>query len=109
MFLSLGSVVLNFGILIIYCLGAFFPWRFVSSLPPLAYILFFIALLGLDEPEPNLIHRRTQEEPEDIRNTLLIRYLVYIVITLLYLVILEKARLKKSFSSKQKKSRKSRV
>ena len=68
MFLSLGSVVLNFGILIIYCLGAFFPWRFVSSLPPLFYILFFIALWGIDEPEPNLIHRRTQEE---IRNPLM--------------------------------------
>ena len=79
MFLSLGSVVLNFGILIIYCLGAFFPWRFVSSLPPLLYILFFIALWRIDDHKHNLIRRRTQEESEGIRKAL-VRYLVYIII-----------------------------
>ena len=57
MFLSLGSVVLNFGILVIYCLGALLPWRFVSMLAPLFYLLFFIALWMIPEPKPPRSHR----------------------------------------------------
>ena len=74
MFLSLGSVVLNFGILVIYCLGAFFPWRLVSSLPPLLYILFFIALWRVDDQlQPPRVHRRSQEDSEGI-NISVMRY-----------------------------------
>ena len=93
MFLSLGSVVLNFGILVIYCLGAFFPWRFVSTLAPIFYFLFFIALWRIDEPEPNPTHRRTQEDSEGFRNSLM-RYLFTSLSpsSQLYVVILVKGR-----------------
>ena len=74
MFLSLGSVVLNFGILVVYCLGALFPWRFVSMLAPIFYFLFFIALWTVPQPQPKpqLSHRGTEEDASEA----LTRYLV---------------------------------
>ena len=95
MFLSLGSVVLNFGILLIYCLGALLPWRFVSTLAPIFYFLFFIALWRIPEPKPPQRQKGTQEDTREA----LMRYLVCVIISLLYVVMLEGRRMltRKSF------------
>ena len=65
----------SLGVLTTYILGAGLYWRFVSTIPPLLYLLLFLALWRLPEsPLWLLSHRGT----EDCREAL--QWLRYVVI-----------------------------
>ena len=77
--------MVGLGVLTTYCLGAVLYWRFVSIVPPLLYLLLFLALWRLPEsPLWLLSHRGT----EDCREALQwLRYLMVSIIIFSYVVI----------------------
>ena len=76
--MSLYGLMIGLGILTTYCLGAVLYWRFVAIIPPLLYLLLFLALWRIPEsPLWLLSHRGT----EDCREALeWLRYLISISI-----------------------------
>ena len=54
--------MIGFGILLCYCLGCGFYWRYVAVVPPILYLLQFIALLPIPEsPIWTLGHKGNDE------------------------------------------------
>ena len=60
--MSLYGLMIGLGILAIYCLGAVLYWRFVSTIPPLLFLIFFATLWRVPEsPLWLLSHRGTED------------------------------------------------
>ena len=73
------ALMIGLGILTTYCLGAVLYWRFVAIIPPLLYLVLFLALWRIPEsPLWLLSHRGT----EDCREALqwLRYFMVYIIV-----------------------------
>ena len=74
----------SLGVLTTYILGAGLYWRFVSTIPPLLYLLLFLTLWRLPESPLWLLSHRGIEDCREALQWL--RYLVYIILLILVMV-----------------------
>ena len=57
-FLGLQALMVGVGILLCYCLGYGLYWRYVAAVPPILYLVLFVAYFLIPEsPIWNLSHK----------------------------------------------------